>query len=618
MTLPALGMNFSTPLRELEVDDQKIKEDIDLILEESKLPLSIHFNWKENTEANTGKILCSGNSIDIQVEASSSEWTSTLYYGIQKLGFLFPHPRVQISPKLGHVLSQCGKTFKWRPAYKYRGFHLHTMHPNEWVHGFLMGKEKIAHDTIRWHLRNGQNVLNLTLLKMKDKEIFESLKSPFALARSLGIHTGIMFGVAQNQQNSYKLLSLLQAFLGGDKNDERIQTRLSTLLDNIDVSFMGLTAGMNEFMSVDYEKTLKWLEEAAEVSSSRGIQLFTSIHVSTNQHKEPWGNYNFLPQFSSSKVGAWPHTVMFYGLYDEKVPMYGNENFSHMLSFLKQEKSKRPVWYFPETSYWIAMDVDAPLLLTDYLTTRALDMKNLHQENLEGHINFTTGNELGYWLFDWSLTLYNNLDYKFDPLIGLKLLGEDTDSWKSIVDFQTEFFKNKQLISILSFPSLQDDLTSKHRIHERNTLKDLKKKPELLEQEISALEEVLPFIPSTSSIKHPELKSLMEVTFLRIHHALNVRKALQNRKNDLKKSYLKKAREYRMLAQERVNEVMETHNRYPEAGVFKRHKNPTAYSWGYGYPASKLHFWVTEEKRVQYNLYNPFYRNLYEFLDIIL
>src|SRR5690606_17429359 len=124
----------------------------------------------------------------------------------------------------------------------------------------------------------------------------------------------------------------------------------------------------------------------------------------------------------------------------------GNKNFHHLLDFIQKEKNQREVWYYPETSYWIAMDMDVPLLLTDYLVARAVDMKNLHHEGIEGHFNFSSGQELGYWLFDWTLALNTDLDNEFDPTIALKLLGEDEKTWKEIIDFQTHWIKDEQLI----------------------------------------------------------------------------------------------------------------------------------------------------------------------------
>jgi len=608
---------FETPLRELTPNFNTLLSDTSLIIQKSELPISIQISFKENNSKNIGKLHCNETHLSFEIESSLSERNSTYYYGLQKLGFLFPHPRMQISPKLDDVLEKCGMSYEWRPAHKYRGFHLHTMHPNEWVHGFLMGNTKMANDTIRWLARNNQNVVDVNLLKMKLSKIKERFAAPFALAKNFGIHTGVQLGFAQNQQNSYKLLGILRTLLDF-KTDKKLKQNLRKVFKSLDISFAAFVAGTSEFTSTNYDDTLRWFESAADVCEEFDVQMFTSIHVSTNQSDERYGNFNFLPQYASERVGIWPHTVMFYGLEDENVPMYGNSSFSHMLDFMNQEKSKRPTWYFPETSYWIAMDIDAPLLLTDYMKARAADMKRTYAEGVEGHINFTTGHELGYWLFDWSLTLYNNLDYDFQDDIALELLGEDRNSWKEIMDFQTKYFKDGQLIQILSFPNLQDEIAPTHKIHERNTLKELKKSKAKLESEIQDLSRAIKEIPSTTKIKNDELKSLIEITFLRIHHAINVRRALLLGANGAQRDrYLLIAKNIRAQAQSEMNNIIENHSRYPESFIFKRQHNPTAYEHGYGWPASELHFWKTEEERVARDRFGPFFRNIYNFIDII-
>src|SRR5690606_26296144 len=128
-----------------------------------------------------------------------------------------------------------------------------------------------------------------------------------------------------------------------------------------------------------------------------------------------------------TSVGVLPHTVMFYGVVEDKAPMYGNKNFHGIRDFMVKEKSKRPTWYYPETSYWVGMDVDIPLFLTDYFRSRAEDVKFLYDNQIEGQLNFTTGHALGYWLFDWNLALINDLDYQFDPMTALRLLDRDIE-----------------------------------------------------------------------------------------------------------------------------------------------------------------------------------------------
>ncbi len=601
-------------LRPLSPELATVQEDFGRILSEARLSDSITLNYSAGSQ-NLAKIVCEENSVAINV-TGDHQWSQAFYMSLTRLGFLFPHPRIQVSPTYDQVRSHCGQTFVWNPAVKYHGFHLHTLHPSEWVHGFLLGKTDIALDTIRWFARNQQNIFDLSLLRQADNTIFTNLKSAFTLAKKSGIHSGIAFGAALHQQNSFKLISLPRTF--SDRlSINQIRARLPWILKNIDVSYIDVEMGTSEFTSTNYKRTLKWLNEIANVAENFNVKMVVKVHCSTNQHDSKWGNYNFLPQYADPKVGILPHTVYLYGLADENAPMYGNKNFKHVLDFMLDQKDKRRTWFYPETSYFIALDIDVPLLLTDYLITRANDTKLISDLGIEGQLVFTTGHELGYWLFDWTTALLNNKDFHFDPKIGLKLLGEDESSWEKVLSYQNEWFKEKGLLSVVTFPNFGDEIIpGTHLIHPRNFLKQLWKKPAVLDKEIALIEEAVAHIPTDVNIANGELRAMWEITEARVHHALWTRRAL--REPMMLNVHLDEAVKYRKFAQTRMNRVMRFNNRYPEAKIFEAHANPTAYPWGYGYPASNLHYWRREEEQVRKKNFSPFFMNITDFLDIIL
>ena len=80
---------------------------------------------------------------------------------------------------------------------------------------------------------------------------------------------------------------------------------------------------------------------------------------------------------------------------------------------------------------------------------------------------------------------------------------------------------------------------------------------------------------------------------------------------------LEKAKTYRLQAQELMDVIVENNNRYPEAMIFEKQKNPTAYQYGYGEIASRLHYWLREEEMIRRNKYHPFFMNTYNFFDIV-
>jgi hypothetical protein len=601
-------------LRKLSPDEEVIQEDFARILSEAKLAEKITLAYIPGTE-NKAKVVCNApERITIEV-SGDHQWGQTFYMSLTRIGFLFPHPRIQISPSFNDVRSHCGETFTWRPAMKYHGFHLHTLHPNEWVHGFLLGKTQIALETVRWFARNQQNIFDLSLLRQKDSTIFGNLREPFRLAKGFGIHAGIAFGAALHQQNSFKLVSLQNTF-SDNLSVRQIRARLPWILKNIDVSFINVEMGTSEFTPTNYRRTLLWLNEISEHADEKNVKMVVKVHCSSNQIDANWGNFNFLPQYANSKVGILPHTVYLYGIEDEHAPMYGNKNFHDIRDFMLREKDKRRTWFYPETSYFIALDIDVPLLLTDYLVTRARDTKFIYENRIEGQLIFTTGHEVGYWLFDWTTALLNNRDFDFDHKIGLKLLGEDLQSWKKMINFQNKWFKEKGLLGVVTFPNFGDELIpGTHLIHPRNFLKKLYKNPSLLEEEIALIEEAIHEIPQNVHIRNPELKSMWEITVTRLRHALMNRKALAEPM--MMTVHLDMAKEFRAFAQGKINRIMTQHNRYPEAKIFQWHQNPTSYPWGYAYPASVMHYWKREEEQIRRKKFSPFFMNIVDFADII-
>lgn len=593
-----------------------LKDDLHRIEAEAKWEKdTITFEYTRD-QSNTVTVNCEASRFHLTVSSVPHEKTSTLYHALFQMGFLFPHPRWQVSPSLSKAQESCGKTFVWRPAFKYRGFHLHTLHPNEWVQGFLMGQTEIATDYVRWLARNRQNLVDVSIMRPQWKRQMRSLKIPFQLAKDFGISRGVSLGVALQQQNSYRLIPILQS-LSGIGAEKAMRKSIATLNSHLDYDFMTMEIGTSEFTSTNYEKSLRWMNVAAEILTLEGKKLFTKNHISTDQNSPKYGNFNFLPRFASKEVGLMPHTVHFYGLYDESAPMYGNENFKHMLQFIQEEKDKRAVWYYPETSYWVFLDQDAPLFLTDYLSTRSRDMEGLHDEGVEGHFNFTSGQELGYWLFDWNVALNADLDLNFDSTSALKLLGEDLNVWDRVISFQKKFIKDKELIAIVSFSNLQDELTT-HRNHDRNTMKEISRSSFIREDEILQLETALKEVPDLSEIKNVEMRGLLEITELRIRHALEVRKALRFKaRTQDRRLTLQAAAAHRNIAQSKMDHLRANFSRYPTARLFDWRSDITSYNFGSLWTAGTLHHWKREEGMVEKNNYNPFFRNIVNPLDII-
>lgn len=618
---------MSPPQADLEV----VRDDLRQILKKARLSqdqidIDRSLLMISSNGENRVTVQCTSRQVRLAIRAQRDEWGPTFYLGLQKLGFLFPHPRIQISPTTERIRAQCGKTFEWKPRLKYRGFHLHTQHPNEWVHGFLMGESEIAHDMIRWLARNGQNTMNIVLLRtLALSELQKNLREPFKFARSLGISTGVSVSFNMQQQKSYRLIDHGYMWNWGGIDDLEatmwIRGSILDLAQAIPFDFMTIELGSSEFTSNQFESTLKWIETASKVIEELKRQVFFKIHVSSNQVSSKYGNYNFLPQYARPSAGIWPHTVMFYGIEDARTPVYGRKNFQDIEEFTQRENQKRQVWYFPETSYFIAMDIDVPLLLTDYLISRSRDFDFLEKNKIPGQINFTTGHELGYWLIDWTVALLVNAENRGKPQIGLELLGEDLDVWKHIVEFQNNYFKKQGLISILSSSTPLDEMPKfGHSVHERvllKTLADPSQRSILIDQ-IQLLEKAVRALPPVHRVKNPELRLLLQTTWERVRHALALRVALLAPVESIGRSAsIQEAVNIRMQALSFMEQVRKEWNRYPEAMIFSEHSNPTSYGFGYGFTAARLHYWEREEKMILTNNYSPFFMNIYDLLRIL-
>lgn len=599
-----------TEMTSLKFDETTVRDDFRLILKEAGLPDAIDVRFEETESI---KLQCKSKPTLI-VGSSSSERTSAFYKALREIGFLFPYPSKQISPTLQEIKKKCGSSWVWKPALKYRGFHLHTLHPNEWVGAFYQNHPHIAEQTVRWMARNQQNIFDLSLLDVPLSEIKRLMRPHFELAQKFQIYTGVSLGIALNQQNSYKLLSLWDSYFGWSA-DEKIIKGINDLTQALPLSYVVLEAGSSEFTPTDFQKTLNWLNLSAKTLRQNNVAHFTKVHVSSNQISEKWGNYNFLPQYADPGVGILPHTVMFYGLLDSKAPMYGNKNFHGIRDFMVKENAKRPTWYYPETSYWVGMDVDIPLFLTDYLRTRTEDTKFLYENGIEGQLNFTTGHALGYWMFDWTYTLMNDLDYKFESTVGLKLLGEDLDVWKKIYEYQKHWYKDLGVISVLSSANLQDELSETHRIHDRNTMKQLSNDPDSLNKEIELIQLAQKATPDYTLVKNPEIRILLEINNLRLEHALKIRFALKDQKS--KSMILDAAKVLRESAKQKVMEAKALGPQF-SVPVYEKWPNPTAYQFGYAFPAASLYFWEREERQIREDSYFPFWNNMYDVIDIVL
>ena len=137
--------------------------------------------------------------------------------------------------------------------------------------------------------------------------------------------------------------------------------------------------------------------------------FYSKVHISSGQYaphfQDPENggplNFNFLPYYADPRLGVMPHTVQIYAL-DDPAPTYGRQDFSDMRRFMNFSSGTRKQIWYPETAYWVNYDIHVPLFLPVYARQRMHDLWLLAQDQvqLEGQIVFSSGFEWGYWLND--------------------------------------------------------------------------------------------------------------------------------------------------------------------------------------------------------------------------
>ena len=529
-----------------------------------------------------------------------------LYFMLNQIGFSFPHPRWTITPDEKTLKTHCGEKFDFKPAFAKRGFHIHLQHPSEWVSGFVLDQPQIARDFMLWLVHNSQNVLQIQMIRAEAPYLPVLLQE----AKNLGLYVVLNFSLASQQQKSFSMLPLWSAITGVE-SEIRLHQKVEQLILKFPMSAMNIELGTSELTSTSFERTLEWIELIRKQLQGRQIDLMTKVHVSMGQISSKWGNFNFLAQHSDPRVGVQVHTVMWYGLESPEAPVYGRKNFQDLLQFMKNEVQVRPTWYFPETSYWIGMDLDVPLWITDYLSLRAADLKLCADLKVPGVVNFTTGQELGSWMMDWTHALMSvQSKSNVDPLIGLRKLGEDPIWWSKYLQYQHHFFIEDQLIQFLSAKNLMDEIATwlplLHPIHARENM---------TEDKLRLLQKAVDSSPDINHVKNKELRILVEMNELRMKHVLHVQTALLY--PGKKQESLNQAQSVREQAQVKMEEIKREFNRYPESFVFEKRNNPTSYAYGYGWPAVDLHFWKREEAQAQSGNRNPFFMNIYDLGQIL-
>ncbi len=333
------------------------------------------------------------------------------YALLEELGCRFFHPKQELVPHLVAAFVPTSLQEWRRPAASRRGLQPHTLHPIEYFATFMEPSEANLVDAkafIDWLVKTGQNYVQWPLLSTVNWSTWKPyVTSLLAYAHGRGVRVGASIEIwgGSALQNNYVLVN--------DANNwqPEMEAGLDKLLE-IPWDVVDLTMG--EFVSTGPQAIIDWLNHATTYVLSRSPATQVNVENHVGNYPQLWVKYEgqavfyyHLPQFCDARLGQSVHTLSLFDLYRDWAT-YAHPNFWLQHDYLLQEIPTRRVSYFPESAYWISADIDVPLFLPEHLYARWIDIHNLSAEladrglpGLEGHLEFMSGHEWGYWLTDY-------------------------------------------------------------------------------------------------------------------------------------------------------------------------------------------------------------------------
>ncbi len=604
----------------------------------------------KDEEAFSLQTISQNNRVEINIKAISEKGLANgLYYFLQNyLGFQFYHPKETFIPaNISVELPTIDE--KVIPRFDKMGFHIHAMHPLELTEALLdanfpNGEEEVQ-NYITWLCRNGQNYFEFNLLSSIDFATWiPYMRKIIAFAHERGILMGADLSMNMIQQRALQLYKNAPHSFESKQNQMVEQMELLTRLD---WDVWNVEFATTEFTHKNQDKLYQQQLFLYNQLHPKNIHLTGRKHVVKDE--------NLISGEKSAKktltdmdsaYGVLVHTVMFYGLLDEKTPVYRNKDFAHLRTLLIESNQYRDTWYFPESAYWITFDNSVPMFLTSYLNARLEDILFCDSVGVTGHLTFTSGWEWNYWLIDWSIARWSwksdkttqkehALQY-IQPLI--------TDSIYNFVEkaaaLQQLYIKDKELIKVLTAQTVTDEIPGplNLELHPRpefpySYIRNKASSEEIYFVQNKYIEELKTFVrlyqnermkvPSPQNKVEQELINSLDITCLRAAHRLQILQYLVAvRKNKINKTkeptaiYLENAAEIRQKALQIV-EQQEINYRYPVQLLAHQRKSKTVYNFGYLYTVHNLHFWEREELQAKNNRWNFWYRNIWDVFKII-
>ena len=597
----------------------------------------------------TWVIKTEGKQVTYTLSTSSWQGVSFGLYGLlqEHLGFRFYHPKQTSIPHFtnGWPREQ-SLTFSANALFDKKGFHLHTQHPLELTEQLLDPTVPHALEDVKkyidWLVRNGQNYFEFCLLNDVDNKLWPAHAKAFVdYAHSRGILASADLSLHMIQQKSYQL------YKGPFNQKKQVEKNLQWLLqanwDFLDVEFSTseFSAGNKKKKEELRQFVLAWLQQHSHAKLTGRQHIVKNENELGHKHKDfVWDSTSLA---LDKQRGVLAHTVMFYDMTEPNAPVYENRNQRHMFQFMLSQLKERETWYFPESAYWVTFDISQPLFLLPYLSARLNDIDTCVKYGVPGHITFSSGWEWGYWLFDWSIARwswqysYNGKNETRTPAMyaGQISNGMEADLLNKALTLQQQYLKDSTLMQWMTAMTITDEIGLKalakeyeprpvwsYKFLERTADETIiaKVRSTILPQLKAFADKELAIAaymkPTPDSIS-AEWQDGVAITGLRAMHRyytlqyiLNRRQAAIQKTHFNSDTLLAKAAEVRIQAQQIVN-GRQLHYRYPVSSIATKHREHTAYHFGYLYLASNLHLWYREEEEARKNKYSPFFMNVW-------
>jgi hypothetical protein len=565
------------------------------------------------------------------------------YELLHETGVRFYHAADEYVPNYGGIYLPENVNIHVSHKVGLRGIHQHLLHPTEFFPVFNRAGEenlKQAKQYLLWLVKNGQNYLQFNALNNLDFSTwFKHTGAIVEYAHSLGIKVGIcpIFWGGASFQNSYVLIKSAES---ADWKGE-----LHSNIDNLmQVPWDVMSLGMGEFGSADLDRTIEWFNEAAGYFANKypASRFAVQIHVGDyeNLYVDYKGErllYYFIPKFADPKLGVFVHTVMFYDLYQD-AGAYNHRNFYTHRQFLLSQLGVRDTYYYPESAYWCAFDIDVPQFFPVYIYSRHNDITSLQADieamglaPLKGHIEFSTGNEWGYWMNDYSVsrtlarpgTTIDDISADLGAAYGaasqtvseimaemIRYQKEMLIDKKMVAYFASEdfYYDMGQLVGIETHPKrlpLED--VAKYSESELAAFEagDLARLAEIMDKYVSLRKDLVAsagLVPGGALRFFKELDNCLEINRLRAAHSLNLYEAVVKKaRGDAAgaKALLDAAAAVRARAGQ-VIQNQEKLYRYDLNRYIHSEPNETIYPFGYLKQAHTLCYWERPAKQAEY------------------